>query len=63
MFLKMRNCPIPYNLPNSDTDLTLPKSKTELKKKSFSYNGASKLGHQNELLYDVLHVIKDLYFF
>ena len=40
MFLKMRNCPISYNLRNSDTDLVLPKPKTEFKKKSFSYNGA-----------------------
>ena len=40
MFLKMRNCPISYNLRNSDTDLVLPKPKTELKKRSFSHNGA-----------------------
>ena len=39
MFLKMRNCPISYNLRNSDTDLVLPKPKPEFKK-SFSYNGA-----------------------
>ena len=40
MFLKMRNCPISYNLRNSDTDLVLLKPKTEFKKKSFSYNDA-----------------------
>ena len=40
MFLKMRNCPISYNLRNSDTDLVLPKPKTEFKKNSFSYDGA-----------------------
>ena len=40
MFLKMRNCPISYNLRNSDTDLVLRKSKTEFKEGSFSYNGA-----------------------
>ena len=40
MLLKMRNCPIFYNLQNSDTDLVLPKPETEFKKRSFSYNGA-----------------------
>ena len=39
MFLKVRNCPISYNLRNSDMDLVLPKPKTEFKKRSFSYNG------------------------
>ena len=41
MFYKMSNCPISYNLRNSDTDLVLPQPKTEFKKRSFSYNGAS----------------------
>ena len=40
MFYKMSNCPISYNLRNSDTDLVLPQPKTEFKKRSFSYNGA-----------------------
>ena len=40
MFYKMSNCPISYNLRNSDTDLELPQPKTEFKKMSFSYNGA-----------------------
>ena len=40
MVPKIRNCPISYNLRNSDTDLVLPKPKTEFKKRSFSYNGA-----------------------
>ena len=39
MFYKMSNCPISYNLRNSDTDLVLSRPKTEFKK-SFSYNGA-----------------------
>ena len=29
MFYKMSNCPISYNLRNSDTDLVLPQPKTE----------------------------------
>ena len=40
MFYKMSNCPISYNLRNSDTDLVLPQPKAEFKKRSFSYNGA-----------------------
>ena len=40
IFYKMSNCPISYNLRNSDTDLVLPQPKTEFKKRSFSYNGA-----------------------
>ena len=36
----MKNCPISYNLRNSDMDLVLPKPKTEFKKRSFSHNGA-----------------------
>ena len=40
MFYKMSNCPISYNLRNSDIDLVLPQPKTEFKKRSFSYNGA-----------------------
>ena len=35
MFYKMSNCPISYNLRNSDTDLVLPQPKTEFKKKEF----------------------------
>ena len=38
MFLKMRNCLMSYNLRNSDTNLVLPKPKTEFKKRSFSYH-------------------------
>ena len=41
MFYKMSNCPISYNLRNSDTDLVIPQPKTEFKKRSFSYNGLS----------------------
>ena len=40
MFLKIRNCPIPYNLRNTNTDLVLPKPKTEFKKRDYSYTGA-----------------------
>ena len=45
MLLKMRCCTISYNLQNSDTDLVLPKPKTEFKKRSFSYNGAISLNN------------------
>ncbi len=37
---KILNCPIPYNLRSRDTDLVLPKLKTEFKKEDYSYIGA-----------------------
>ena len=40
MFLIMRNCPISYHLPNSDTDLLLPKPNTEFKKRSLPHHVA-----------------------
>ena len=40
MFLKMGNYRISYNLRNSGTDLVLPKTNTEFKKKSFFYRSS-----------------------
>ncbi len=37
---KVLNCPIPYNLRSRDTDLVVPKLKTEFKKGDYSYIGA-----------------------
>ena len=39
---KILNCPIPYNLRSRDTDLVLPKLKTEFKKGDYSYISALK---------------------
>ena len=41
MFYKMSNCPMSYNLRNSDTDLVLPQPKTEFKKGVFPIMGLS----------------------
>ncbi len=37
---KILNCPIPHNLRSRDTDLVLPKVKTEFRKGDYSYIGA-----------------------
>ena len=40
-FLRISDCPITHQLRNSQTDLVLPFPKSEFKKKTFSYNGAT----------------------
>ena len=40
-FLKINDCPIIHHLRNSQTDLVLPFPKSQFKKKTFSYSGAT----------------------
>jgi hypothetical protein len=40
-FLKISDCPIIHQLRNSQTDLVLPFPKSQFKKKTFSYSGAT----------------------
>ncbi len=40
-FLKISDCPILHQLRNSQTDLVLPFPKSQFKKKTFSYSGAT----------------------
>jgi hypothetical protein len=40
-FLKISDCPIIHQLRNSQTDLALPFPKSQFKKKTFSYSGAT----------------------
>jgi hypothetical protein len=41
IFLKISDCPIIHQLRNSQIDLVLPFSKSQFKKKTLSYSGAT----------------------